>query len=101
MQDAVGASGEPCPVTAPTKLKLNFNPFPILETPRLVLRRIGENDAPVLFFIRSDEAMMRYVDRDKATSIDDALLLIQKIDHELESAQGSPGVWLSRKSLRL
>ena len=50
-------------------LRLNFKPFPELETQRLLLRKIKHKDAPELFFLRSDEAVLRYLGRGPDTEI--------------------------------
>jgi len=61
-------------------LELNFDPFPILTTERLLLRKITEEDADQIFFLRSDKDVLQYLDRDPITSIDDALQWIRMID---------------------
>jgi ribosomal-protein-alanine N-acetyltransferase len=53
-------------------LNLNFNPFPIIHTERLILREMTDKDLPEIFFQRSDPRMMKYVDRAPARSMDDA-----------------------------
>ncbi len=55
----------------------NFTPFPTLTTERLLLRRIEPADAKELFILRSDERMMKYLDRPRAQTINDAEKLIQ------------------------
>ena len=51
---------------------LNLDPFPVLTTERLLLRAINKEDAPEIFILRSDERVMKYIDRPRATSADDA-----------------------------
>lgn len=63
-------------------LNLAFSPFPVLTTPRLTLRELCDSDAPEVFFLRSDPAVLRYVDRKPALSIDEARRYIEYI-HEL------------------
>jgi len=41
-------------------LNLNFNPFPVIETERLVLRRLDAADAAELFYIRTHPTVLRY-----------------------------------------
>lgn len=41
-------------------LNLNFNPFPVIETQRLVLRRLNVADAKALYYIRTDPIVLRY-----------------------------------------
>jgi len=66
-------------------LELNFDPFPLLSTERLLLRRITEEDADQIFFLRSDKQVLRYLDRDPITSINDALQWIRMIDAGVRS----------------
>jgi len=41
-------------------LNLNFNPFPVIETERLVLRQLNAADAAGLFLVRTDPIVLRY-----------------------------------------
>ena len=61
-------------------LELNFNPFPLLTTERLVLRQMSIDDANEMFFLRSDEHVMKYIDRPRAKSVEDAVQFIQMIN---------------------
>ncbi len=65
-------------------LELNFDPFPILTTERLVLRQMTNDDAKEIFFLRSDERVMKYIDRAPAESVDDALKFINMINTGLD-----------------
>ncbi|MES1219030.1 MAG: GNAT family N-acetyltransferase, partial [Bacteroidota bacterium] len=65
-------------------LTLNFSPFPLLYTERLILRQVTPADAPDLFLLRSDKEVMKYIDRPLQTTVQDALLLIQKINDSLD-----------------
>lgn len=69
-------------------LELNFNPFPVISTNRLVLRRIEKKDVNEIFFLRSDESVMKYIDRPRARSLDDAQLFINKIDDLIAGNDG-------------
>lgn len=60
-------------------LKLNFSPFPVLTTERLVLDELSFDDVPELFTLRTDESVNKYLDRLKARSIDDVQKFIKKI----------------------
>ena len=60
-------------------LDLNFDPFPTIETERLILRAIKDTDANELFHLRSDKNVMQFIDRPLAETIDDALKLIKVI----------------------
>ncbi|MFN7117999.1 MAG: GNAT family N-acetyltransferase [Saprospiraceae bacterium] len=61
-------------------LVTNFNPFPVLETERLLLRRITPDDADDLFILRADENIMRFIPRPLANTREDVLELIQTFD---------------------
>jgi [ribosomal protein S5]-alanine N-acetyltransferase len=60
-------------------LQLNFEPFPTLETERLLLRKVSHADAEDLFLMRRDLNVMRYIDRPIPTSIDDIHELLGRI----------------------
>jgi len=53
--------------------------LPILTTERLILRSLTLEDAPEILRIRSDDRVNKFLDRPKATSIEDALAFIRKI----------------------
>ena len=61
-------------------LELHFNPFPFLETERLVLRQITLNDAKDLFALRTDMNVMRYIDRPIPKVIGDVETLINNMN---------------------
>jgi ribosomal-protein-alanine N-acetyltransferase len=69
-------------------LTINFTPFPILETERLVLRRVNENDVNEIFAIRSNPETMKYIPRPLVKTIDDALEHIAMIDAKIEDNEG-------------
>lgn len=69
-------------------LVLNFSPFPTLLTQRLVLREITTNDAQDLFEMRSNPALMRFIDRPLAQSINDSLKLIELIINSQKNNEG-------------
>ena len=66
-------------------LTLNFSPFPNLKTGRLILRRLINEDDKEIFSLRSDEDVNRYLDRAKATSLDDARNHIKKLDNGINN----------------
>jgi ribosomal-protein-alanine N-acetyltransferase len=57
----------------------NFTPFPTLTTNRLVLRQITVEDAPELFFMRTDERVMKYIERPRPKDINDTITFINTI----------------------
>jgi ribosomal-protein-alanine N-acetyltransferase len=69
-------------------LTFKFNPFPILETDRLILRKITQADAINFFEMRKDTAVMRYIDRPlpkEITEINELISVIEK-NIDLEKA---------------
>ena len=54
-------------------LKVSFNPFPDLESERLLLREVTEADVNEVFDIRSDAQTMQYIPRPLAKTKEDAL----------------------------
>jgi [ribosomal protein S5]-alanine N-acetyltransferase len=65
-------------------LTVNFHPFPVLSTERLILRRVSQNDVNEIFFLRSDNRVLKYLAKEPAKSISEASLFIKKIN-ELEN----------------
>lgn len=66
-------------------LELNFNPFPVLETERLILRAVMPEDAEELFVQRTDKEISRYILRKKTdASPADTLELIKRITKQVE-----------------
>lgn len=60
--------------------KLNFTPFPKLETKRLILRKLEKSDKEEIFRLRSSDKINRFIDRPKQKSIDEASVFINKIN---------------------
>lgn len=70
-------------------LQPNFNPFPELATKRLILRRITADDTNEIFRLRSDERVMKYIDKERAVSIKDAEIFFNLIN---DSANANTGI---------
>jgi ribosomal-protein-alanine N-acetyltransferase len=66
-------------------LKLNFTPFPNLETSRLVLRQIKLEDEAEIFILRSDARVNEFLDRERASSIEDARNFINMINAKIRN----------------
>ena len=58
---------------------MNFFPFPVLETKRLLLRQITLNDWEEVYFLRSDKAVNKYVIRPVPKNRKEAEEFIEKI----------------------
>jgi ribosomal-protein-alanine N-acetyltransferase len=65
----------------------NFKPFPELQTERLSLRQLVEQDANEIFQLRSDENISKYLTRPLQKTIDEARAFIQKIHILIENNQ--------------
>jgi ribosomal-protein-alanine N-acetyltransferase len=64
-------------------LELNFSPFPVLKTQRLVLRKVELSDANEIFFLRSDAEVLKYLSRSPIKTIEEVQRWIELI-RELE-----------------
>lgn len=60
-------------------LNINFNPFPVLETERLILRNLHESDKYDLYDIRSNPETMQFIPRPLAKTVNDAAEVIKMI----------------------
>ncbi|MBI3521003.1 MAG: GNAT family N-acetyltransferase [Bacteroidetes bacterium] len=69
-------------------LELNFDPFPILETERLVLRRTTLDDAQDYFALRSNVDAMKHIAKPLQTSIEETKTLIYKINEMISFNDG-------------
>jgi [ribosomal protein S5]-alanine N-acetyltransferase len=65
-------------------MHLNFNPFPALHTERLILRQLSSNDAIEIYEQRSNERILRYLDRPATKSVEDAALYIYHMNTLIE-----------------
>tara|TARA_R110001583_G_scaffold23950_2_gene87795 strand:- start:6284 stop:6808 length:525 start_codon:yes stop_codon:yes gene_type:complete len=61
-----------------------FTSFPIIETNRLLLRQLKKSDASIIFFLRSDKEVNKFIKRPKPESIDDAVAFISKINNGIK-----------------
>jgi ribosomal-protein-alanine N-acetyltransferase len=69
-------------------VKLDFTIFPTLYTERLILKEITKKDATVLFDMRRDPELMKYIDRPIPKSIEDIYSLIEKMDKMKTTGEG-------------
>lgn len=65
-------------------ISFNFNPFPVLQTERLVLDRIKNEDAEALFDLRKNAEAMRYLDRDMPKDIREIYRMIEQMNEGAE-----------------
>lgn len=66
-------------------LELNFSPFPVIKTGRLLLRSLEISDGPEMLFLRSDETVMQYIDRERTKTLEEAEIFIQKIKDSINT----------------
>jgi len=69
-------------------LTINFSPFPILETKRLILRRVLPSDVKEMFELRSNPETMKYIPRPLLTNHEEALAHIQMMEDKIETNEG-------------
>jgi ribosomal-protein-alanine N-acetyltransferase len=70
-----------------SELNLNFDPFPILETERLLLRKLTSGDIHDIYFLRSDERILKYLGR-SPDSLQASAQFIQNIHENLKNSLG-------------
>ena len=66
----------------------DFSNFPVLQTSRVMLRKLEMDDAPEVFKLRSDPALMKYIPRSLAVNIDDAIDHIEMIQGMVTKNEG-------------
>lgn len=69
-------------------LSLSFEPFPVLHTPRLILRRPVTTDVPDFFEMRSDPQVMQYIPRPLAATHADVEAWLQIVSERTEKTEG-------------
>jgi ribosomal-protein-alanine N-acetyltransferase len=69
-------------------LELNYKSFPTLETERLRLREMSMDDAEVLFEMRTNPLMIRYIDRAPMKTLDEAKEKMQTIIEMVKNRNG-------------
>jgi ribosomal-protein-alanine N-acetyltransferase len=80
-------------------LEINFHPFQNLETKRLLLRRIDENDIAEVLALRGNPETMKYIPRPLAKTEEDALAHINMINEKIDTNIGiNWGITIKRNS---
>lgn len=69
-------------------LTINFHPFQNLETERLLLRRIDENDVDEVLALRGNPETMKFIPRPLTKTKEDALEHIAMIEDKIVSNTG-------------
>lgn len=85
-------------------IKINDNifiDFPNLETKRLYLTEFVKSDAEELFKMRSDERVLKYLDRDPHKSVEESELMIEKMISTYNSKEGINWIIREKDSLNV
>jgi [ribosomal protein S5]-alanine N-acetyltransferase len=69
-------------------LTINFSPFPILETNKLLLRKITTDDVNEILQLRSNPETMKYIPRPLAKTKENALEHISMIEDKIVNNEG-------------
>jgi ribosomal-protein-alanine N-acetyltransferase len=69
-------------------LHIQFQPFPELHTPNLILRRLVQADAPDVFLLRSNKDLMKYIPKPLAQTVADAEALLALIEQKIQDHVG-------------
>ena len=69
-------------------LLLDFEPFPIITTDRLVLRQVNNGDANEIYALRSDKQVMKFIDKPLDKTIKEAMHRIKLISDSLKTSDG-------------
>lgn len=67
--------------------ELNFTPFPIIETERLVLRQLDIKDVNDIFDLRSDEEVSKFLERRTINTIEQAEQFINKMNNGISKKE--------------
>ena len=69
-------------------LEINFHPFKNLETERLLLRRVSNDDVNEIMQLRGNPETMKYIPRPLVTNTDEALAHIKMINDKIDANEG-------------
>ena len=64
---------------------INFQPFPVLNSDRLLLKQLSKDDEEQMFQLRSNPEIMKYIPRPLATSVIDAAHVINSINDGIKN----------------
>jgi [ribosomal protein S5]-alanine N-acetyltransferase len=67
---------------------ISFDPFPVLETPRLVLRELVPSDADAVFRMQSDPEVTRYFGRDPDADMEQTFRRLQLVFDSIREHTG-------------
>jgi [ribosomal protein S5]-alanine N-acetyltransferase len=76
-----------------------FSVFPKLETKRLLLMEFTKNDSEQLFKMRSDDRVLKYLDRDTHKSVEESELMIEEMIRSYNNKEGINWIIRERDTL--
>ena len=65
----------------------SFDPFPQIETERLLLCRMNKDHALDLLRLRSDDQVMQYIERPRPTRVEDVNLWFEDMDLRISTTE--------------
>ena len=68
-------------------LSFNFTKFPVLETERLILREHSLTDAETLYAMRTNETVMKYIDRERPKNLMEIKTFITTFNEGFENGK--------------
>lgn len=69
-------------------IEINLDPFPVLETERLLLRQIVYDDVEEIYFLRTDDEVMRYIEIPRLISKEATFAHIDRLDGFRKNNEG-------------
>lgn len=69
-------------------LQPNFTPFPTITTGRLILREVTTKDADDIFFLRSNEAVLKYLDKEPEKSVEETIAWTEIVKQNQDNNDG-------------
>jgi ribosomal-protein-alanine N-acetyltransferase len=78
-----------------------FKTFPVLESDRLIFREFVRSDSEDLFFIRSNDQIMEFMDTDKHLSVLESEFLITQIEESFRNQTGINWAIVEKSTNRL
>jgi len=63
----------------------NFSPFPELTTSRLLLRQLRMEDAPEVFFLRSNQSILQFLNKEPVANMKEAEDFITRINNDIDT----------------
>lgn len=69
-------------------LNLNFTPFPVLTTQRLVLKQLDDSLLEAFYSLRSNQEIMQKLDKEPAKNIEEIRALLDLITADIQNNRG-------------